>query len=352
MGAQQKPSWEAYQERLQRQQRQERLRALADRYGFPLAVGVLVLGLLGALVLFSSPVAPEEKLDAEALAALAAVHEAKEAARETATPAATTTLSVQTEPAGAVVLLDQSPVGVTPLDRRALPAGVYALSVQSEGYAPLDTIVVLRGDEPADFALALRRQTAYAEPARTSEPPRHVPTPSEAPANFQTRLAQAAERAEAESASAPPPGVIRLAATDVAPDVAEPPPAAVEAPEPLQATQGEGETSGSALDVAQAGPDVAGQAGMLKVLVKPWGSIYINGELHRREADVRYAVPLAPDAYRVTAVHPTLGTWERTIHVAAGAEASVVVDFNRPTSAAPASAAADGGGAEPDLENR
>ena len=73
-----------------------------------------------------------------------------------------------------------------------------------------------------------------------------------------------------------------------------------------------------------------GQTGLLKVLVKPWGSIYIDGELRQRETDLPYAAPLAPDTYRVTAVHPTLGTWERTVYVAPGEEASVVIDFNAP----------------------
>ena len=73
-----------------------------------------------------------------------------------------------------------------------------------------------------------------------------------------------------------------------------------------------------------------GQTGLLKVLVKPWGSIYIDGELRQRETDLPYAAPLTPDTYRVTAVHPTLGTWERTVYVAPGEEASVVVDFNAP----------------------
>ncbi|MGI9173809.1 MAG: SPOR domain-containing protein [Rhodothermales bacterium] len=73
-----------------------------------------------------------------------------------------------------------------------------------------------------------------------------------------------------------------------------------------------------------------GQTGLLKVLVKPWGSIYIDGELRQRETDLPYAAPLTPDTYRVTAVHPTLGTWERTVYVAPGEEASVVVDLNAP----------------------
>ena len=89
------------------------------------------------------------------------------------------------------------------------------------------------------------------------------------------------------------------------------------------------------------------RAGTLKVLVKPWGSIYINGALHQRETDVRYATSLPPDVYRVTAVHPTLGTSEHTVRVTAGEEASLEVDFNspaRPAAASPVSAADDGEG--------
>ena len=71
--------------------------------------------------------------------------------------------------------------------------------------------------------------------------------------------------------------------------------------------------------------------GRLKVLVKPWGTIYIDGELRQRETDVPYATSLVSGAYRVRATHPTLGTWERVVDVGAGEEAAVVMDFNAPS---------------------
>ena len=378
--------WDAYQERLRGRDGWRRLWALAERYGFPATVGALLLGLLGALVLLDAPVAPGGEPDVETLTALAAAHEAGKDPRRAGAPpspadAATATFSVMTEPAGAVVLLDQDLVGVTPLVERTVPAGAYALTVRITGYATVDTLVALEGGKPADFFISLDRRPAYA----LAEPPRTAPAaprPSEAEAaagavtDFQARLAEATERAEADDG--PPADALRLASNTsaaalqqaggtaaVAPEHERPrrggraPVAAAETPEePPRTRQDGGGRSESLQTSAPAGPaDVSGRAGTLKVLVKPWGSIYIDGQLHQRETDVRYAVSLAPKAYRVTAVHPTLGTWERTVRVAAGAEASVVVDFNRPTHSPPISplSAADDGGEEidmPTLENR
>ena len=68
--------------------------------------------------------------------------------------------------------------------------------------------------------------------------------------------------------------------------------------------------------------------GTLKVLAKPWGTIYIDGTLHKREADIWYSTKLAPGTYTVEIEHATLGRWKQQVVITAGEERSLEVDFN------------------------
>ena len=381
-----KPSWVAYQEEQQQQQQQsrrERLWKLGERYSFLIAVGILLAGLLGVLLFFASPVAPEEMLDAQTVAALMQEREAQSAAAtesESAQAGASSVLSVTTQPDGAVVFLDQEMLGVTPLENHELPEGTYALTVQITGYARVDTLVALEGGEPADLSIPLRRGAAYAslDPAPAEANRRDIPVlprydetlrrsgaasnTSNAGADFEAQLEQATA-----ARSTPASGTIRPVSGNTGVAEAQPEQtAAQEATLPVQvedqprtsadlAASGEQTRPRTALEPVAVAPEA--RVGTLKVLVKPWGSIYINGALHQRETDVRYGVSLAPDVYRVTAVHPTLGASEHTVRVTAGEEASLVVDFNspaRPASVSPVTAADDGGEsiAMPTLENR
>lgn len=72
--------------------------------------------------------------------------------------------------------------------------------------------------------------------------------------------------------------------------------------------------------------------GTLKILAKPWGNIYIDGELRQREASIWYTVQLPPGDYRVRVEHPALGKWEQVVVVPVEPEKVVEVDFNEGTS--------------------
>ncbi len=68
--------------------------------------------------------------------------------------------------------------------------------------------------------------------------------------------------------------------------------------------------------------------GTLSIRIKPWGAIYIDGALRKSAPDVRFRTVLPVGPHRLTIEHPDLGTWEKTIQVAAGESASVTVDFS------------------------
>jgi hypothetical protein len=69
------------------------------------------------------------------------------------------------------------------------------------------------------------------------------------------------------------------------------------------------------------------QTGQLRVLARPWGTIYVDGTLHARESDVWYETSLPAGEHRVTVVHPVLGQRDQAVTVPAGGDASVVVDL-------------------------
>ena len=72
------------------------------------------------------------------------------------------TLTVTTEPEGALVFLDGVKRGTTPLELEALPLGDYALRVERSGYLPEELSAALTGEEPlANFELVLVPAPAY-----------------------------------------------------------------------------------------------------------------------------------------------------------------------------------------------
>ena len=79
--------------------------------------------------------------------------------------------------------------------------------------------------------------------------------------------------------------------------------------------------------------DVVGQLkplpGQLRILVKPYGSIFIDGRLHKNDWEFVYPVELTAGNHTVKAVHPTLGEWEKSVSVPPGQTRDLVIDFRK-----------------------
>ncbi|MBN2367175.1 MAG: serine/threonine protein kinase [Calditrichaeota bacterium] len=69
--------------------------------------------------------------------------------------------------------------------------------------------------------------------------------------------------------------------------------------------------------------------GELKILIRPWGSIYVDGELREKDTNEQYRASLAVGVYRVKAVHPALGEWQQDVKVEPDKIQDLVIDFNR-----------------------
>ena len=75
--------------------------------------------------------------------------------------------------------------------------------------------------------------------------------------------------------------------------------------------------------------NLASARGELTVLVRPWGSIYVNGELKAENSATQFQGEYAAGTHRIRAVHPQLGTWENDVEVTAGSNENIIIDFNR-----------------------
>jgi eukaryotic-like serine/threonine-protein kinase len=69
--------------------------------------------------------------------------------------------------------------------------------------------------------------------------------------------------------------------------------------------------------------------GTLTILVRPWGSIYINQELKVSDTFVPYVTELGSGKYRIAVVHPELGRWERDVLIEKDVTKELLVDFNK-----------------------
>lgn len=69
--------------------------------------------------------------------------------------------------------------------------------------------------------------------------------------------------------------------------------------------------------------------GQLQVLVRPYGSIFLDGELKKENAISPFKESLNVDNYILKAVHPDLGTWEKTVQIKSNKLTNVRIDFNK-----------------------
>jgi TonB family protein len=76
-------------------------------------------------------------------------------------------LTVTSQPSGAVVRLGDQTVGRTPIERMALPPGVYEVSLEHAGYARFTRTLAAEAGEPAVLDATLKR-------GRSAPPPRRV----------------------------------------------------------------------------------------------------------------------------------------------------------------------------------
>lgn len=290
-----------------------RLADIAGRvryFGFGIVIAALLAVLPIALLL--APSTETAQLDEDAIAAyLTAGQETPGPSASIAStrPSASGTsgirFTIDSTPGGASVRVDNQTVGVTPLIGHRLKAGVYVLSIRKDGYAPLDTVLFV--DEQANnsvLSLSLRPAGwARSEASASAARPRVNPA---APPRVNGARQQVGEPA------------VRPEETDT--DVAE--------ADRLSRLERRERNERNALAGESEEPaEPAASTGTLTVLVRPWGSIYIDGTLRQRESDIQYSATLPVGSHHLRIEHPTLGMREREVHIDAGQSVNLVFDL-------------------------
>lgn len=287
-------------------------------------------------------------------------------------------LTVLSDPQGARVLVDGAFVGETPLVGHVLEKGTRIVSVQKDSYAAKDTVLMLEA-ERAILQITLAESGLEEDPVTDSEDllaaPETAPDPVEPPVQeTPTSESVSPERDTAAPPTTPArtvPSEDTEAADEPVEQVPEQEPEAEPAPPAVGSLQVTSQPSGAnvIIDGRDVGvtpvrvneiaagtqpvsiqmegfkpfettvtiapgerTDVNGRLeeamASLRILAKPWGNIYIDGELSKKESTVWYTARLEPGQHRIRVEHPALGKWEQTVTVAATGNEDIIVDFN------------------------
>lgn len=292
---------------------------------------------------------------------------AKQKAIATERSSSTGRLSIQSRPSGAQIVLESDSLGQTPVNNHPVRAGVLFVTLTKSGYAPLDTIVITETDHPttALFELQPLRSSADSSQPRAKDSltaPSENPTETPAPQPSSSLTASAAVDSPAPDSPASAPS----SATDSS---AEPSPL----PEPttgqIRVTSTpspatvwlDGQYRGTTpvtlsdlspgehrLSVQKSGynpyhasvsleargnrsihTELPVQTGTLQVLVIPWGTIYIDNELHKADTDLQYTTELSAGVHQLRISHPVLGNYEQAVEIVSNRTREVVVDLNQ-----------------------
>ena len=278
--------------------------------------GIIAAGVLGGLFLFAVPsVETVEPLSESEWAALE-----QNAPIPTPDPVPLpASLLVESAPGDALVYVDSVFGGLTPYRLDDVAAGWHAITVRKDGFAPSDTMVHVKAGQAVGLLVALLPDPR----ASTEEPTAPPPVASTPPATVTgalriiTEPAGATIRIDGRRAGTAPrllddldPGshTIELSLAD-------------HAPQTLRVVVGAGKRS-----IVRA--DLVPLTGTLSMIVRPWGTLYIDGVLHVRDTDLRHDIAVPVGSHVVRAVHPVLGAQEWRVEVEVDRTTTVDFDLN------------------------
>ncbi|MBD3275648.1 MAG: PEGA domain-containing protein, partial [Candidatus Marinimicrobia bacterium] len=76
-------------------------------------------------------------------------------------------------------------------------------------------------------------------------------------------------------------------------------------------------------------PRLTPATGQLVVLVRPFGTIYVDGEVKARDTSAPFTEELPAGTHNIRVVHQTLGRWDKTVNLAANETEEVLFNFNQ-----------------------
>lgn len=255
-------------------------------------------------------------------------------------------VSIRTIPEGATIRLNSDSVGTTPFSDSSIRAGLYVMSVRASGYSPLDTLVDLRENSRTALEFSLRVRPGYGRSgseASSSPAQRATARPPDRRAVRQPAAGDETPRTTARPTS-PTRSVGALYVTSapsgalvtIGGETWGPTPVGI-ADVPLGSTVLEVSLDGheswnTQIEVQGDAPhrvhaELQPRPGHLRILARPWGTIYVNGTLRVQDSDVWYGLPLSSGTHEVKVVHPVLGEETRQVVVHPGEQTSVIIDL-------------------------
>jgi len=69
--------------------------------------------------------------------------------------------------------------------------------------------------------------------------------------------------------------------------------------------------------------------GDIRILVKPWGTIFIDDQLVRENTNTIYIGSYGTGSHDLRVIHPTFGVWEQTVQIVQDRSAEIQIDFNK-----------------------
>jgi hypothetical protein len=206
-------------------------------------------------------------------------------------------IRITSVPAGAAVRLNDQLVGKTPYEDNNVEIGNYQLILRKDGYKEVSKTITVRRDQTASVEANL---VAVGDLYITSEP------------------AGASIRLNSGNVGLTPKRIEQLEVGEYQ----------------VLLRKGGYKDYGSSVQVthkktASLNFKLTALVGSLKVAVKPFGSIYIDGRLYKEYADLPFTTNLSVGGHRLKVVHPNLGTWSRDINIELERQLGINVDFNK-----------------------
>jgi len=242
---------------------------------------------------------------------------------------ATGSIWVDGTPYGATLWVNSDSAGIMPMTIEGLPEGEHLLRLEAGGQV-LDTLISVTAGQTEAVFLRLDVSGDVSDAVVDVAPEASTPPPSE-PA--QAIPPVVATTGILRVVSVPAGATIRLDGVPIGTTPLVMP--EVDAKRHVVTASLAGhESSERSVDVI-AGRDqmirlslaAAAGPGTLQVLAQPWGTIYIDGVLHKRNTDVVYRTELPSGPHEIRVEHPTFGTRTRQVTIPAGQSVMEVFDL-------------------------
>lgn len=258
-------------------------------------------------------------------------------------------LWVNAGPIGSTVRVDGDSVGTTPLWLSTVGLGRRHVQVFDRGTVLVDTTVEMESGVMVEVDRVSAPSTDAPEPPPTEvadagPTPAPAPAPSPAPLPPPTPTVRQIQTGDLRVTSAPAGAAVvldgrRIGTTPLAvsglvvgrhtitlskPGFEN----AVRRVDVRAGTEYAADISLRARAAPEAPAPAEPQVGTVEVLIRPWGTVSIDGAVRQRETDVIYRTQLSAGPHRIRAAHPTLGSVEREVVVAPGSTARIEFDLS------------------------